>query len=215
VGSLTKDKVAARKGQPGFKLVCLVAGLKVSDECKTTEGHEARVELKDSTEEEVPVNVLALYSATLEKESEAATCSVGGAESGLVVGELAIFGPVQVGEEQPARNPIRLIRGNQSLRAVAGRSVTEVYEYENEVEVNYERAEVINFPTDARVWTEVAGTNRCTGRIAANGRCTIEVRFAPPARISYPALIYFKYKNERNPGSILTYSLTPLGGLGT
>jgi hypothetical protein len=90
-GSLTRDIITAGIAgkEPGYKVKCTVAGLKITDECLSgaTPVHvELNLLEKEGTEPEL---VDVLFKETL-KQSEWAKCSLGGAESGLVEGEVLL-----------------------------------------------------------------------------------------------------------------------------
>jgi len=73
-------KPGASGNQPGYLLECVVAGLTMKDTCTTVASHEANVELFNTT-----TFVLVEFPKVLLSEEERAKCSLGGAETGLVV----------------------------------------------------------------------------------------------------------------------------------
>jgi hypothetical protein len=92
-GSLTRDiiKGSTAGKEPGYTVECTVGGLKVKDTCTTAASNEAHIELNNlPAEGSEPALVDVLFKEALLNVKEAATCSLGGAESGLVEGEVLL-----------------------------------------------------------------------------------------------------------------------------
>jgi hypothetical protein len=90
-GSTTRDILSGTThGEPGYIVHCTVAGLKIADECKTEAASPAHIRLELlAAEGSEPELVDVAFEETL-KQTEWATCSLGGKESGLVEGEVLL-----------------------------------------------------------------------------------------------------------------------------
>ncbi len=87
-------KPGASGKAPGYEVKCTVAGLKVSDKCET--GAETALVLAfNLTEVEEPEKLLLVsifFNKKVLTETEQGTCSVGGKENGLLIGEVLLIG---------------------------------------------------------------------------------------------------------------------------
>ena len=92
-GTTTRDIISGTtNGEPGYEVECTVSGLKVKDKCLTSAAaDDAHIELNNlAAEGSEPTLVDVLFMEKLVNASEAAKCSLGGAESGLIEGEVLI-----------------------------------------------------------------------------------------------------------------------------
>jgi len=102
IGTATWDTIqpGASGNQPGYLITCVVAGLTMKDTCTTVSKHEANVELFNASS-----IVLAQFPKELksekESETERAKCSLGGAETGLVIGGNIDFEALEGGSAVP------------------------------------------------------------------------------------------------------------------
>jgi hypothetical protein len=93
-GTASVDKVGpGTGGEPGYAIVCLVAGLKKTDTCTTTAAHPVIVNAENLTGSatEKPL-VTITFPEKPKHPEEAATCSLGGAEQGFVRGKVLLEG---------------------------------------------------------------------------------------------------------------------------
>jgi hypothetical protein len=183
-------------GLPGYLIKCEIAGgTKQNDECLINASHTPLTELLNlaGNATELPL-VSAIFPETLLEKAELAKCSVGGAESGLVLGEdlqEALVGGTQVslelseeGEEKHEEGPIvelltattwGLVNVNENvdlsieLKALKAGTIFDTIEVKNTKGTAFELVE----------------TELCGGVLESNEICKILVLFQPPEAKQY------------------------------
>ena len=76
--------------QPGYAITCITGGIKITDKCTNSATGEDLLVLSEdlAAEGTEPALLTTIFSTTLLKANEAATCSLGGVEQGFTSGEI-------------------------------------------------------------------------------------------------------------------------------
>jgi hypothetical protein len=76
--------------QPGYAITCTTGGIKITDKCTTSASGEDLLVLSEdlAAEGSEPALLTTIFSTSLLKANEAATCSLGGVEQGFTSGEI-------------------------------------------------------------------------------------------------------------------------------